>query len=71
MPSLSDELLEQVLEPSFVAENEIAACLSGGGDVAEAQHKLKCGTGCGSCVPELKRLALKFYSRAIVEELAA
>ena len=40
-----------------VAENEIVACFAAGGNVADAQEKLKCGTGCGSCVPELKRMA--------------
>ncbi len=40
-----------------VATNEIAACFANGGDVADAQEALKCGTGCGSCVPELKRMA--------------
>ena len=56
-----------------VAESEIIGCFSIGYNVAEAQHKLKCGTGCGSCVPELKRMALKVrlsHSSAI-EELAA
>ncbi len=56
-----------------VAENEIAACFANGGDVDVAQQKLKCGTGCGSCVPELKRMALKFSvaSAGAIEELAA
>ena len=56
-----------------VAENEIIGCFSNGGDVAEAQQKLKCGTGCGSCVPELKRMALKFRvaTASAIEELAA
>ncbi len=54
-----------------VAENEIAACFTAGGDVADAQKKLKCGSGCGSCVPELKRLALKLHAGVKLEELAA
>jgi assimilatory nitrate reductase catalytic subunit len=40
-----------------VSENEIRAGLAGGLDLAELQAKSKCGTNCGSCLPELKRLA--------------
>ena len=40
-----------------VAENEIAADLAAGLDVAAIQARRKCGTSCGSCLPELKRLA--------------
>ena len=56
-----------------VAENEILACFNAGGAVSDAQQQLKCGTGCGSCVPELKRMALKFsvVSPLAIEELAA
>lgn len=39
-----------------VSENEIADVLSLGADFADLQDKLKCGTQCGSCMPELKRL---------------
>jgi len=39
-----------------VAENDITAALVGGADFAALQEKLKCGTSCGSCVPEIKRL---------------
>ncbi len=54
-----------------VAENEIAACFTAGGAVADAQKTLKCGTGCGSCLPELKRLAVKFHAGIKLEALAA
>ena len=40
-----------------VAEDEIIADLNAGLDLAALQEKRKCGTSCGSCVPELKRLA--------------
>jgi assimilatory nitrate reductase catalytic subunit len=40
-----------------VAANEIAADLAAGLDVPAIQAKRKCGTSCGSCLPELKRLA--------------
>lgn len=40
-----------------VSEDEIAADLNARLDLAAIQEKRKCGTSCGSCVPELKRLA--------------
>ncbi len=39
-----------------VAEPDILAAIAGGADLAGLQGVLKCGTECGSCVPELKRL---------------
>ena len=39
-----------------VAEPEIGAELAKGADFAALQATLKCGTTCGSCVPELKRM---------------
>jgi assimilatory nitrate reductase catalytic subunit len=39
-----------------VAEDEIVAAVAGGADLTALQRTLKCGTECGSCVPELKRL---------------
>jgi assimilatory nitrate reductase catalytic subunit len=41
-----------------VAENEIIETIQLGADLQTLQNKLKCGTQCGSCVPELKRLVL-------------
>ena len=40
-----------------VTESAIVACLRDGDALATVQQKLKCGTGCGSCVPELRRMA--------------
>lgn len=40
-----------------VSEAEIAAAVASGANLAGLQATLKCGTSCGSCVPELKRLA--------------
>jgi assimilatory nitrate reductase catalytic subunit len=40
-----------------VSENEIAADYAAGLDLAALQEKRKCGTSCGSCLPELRRLA--------------
>jgi assimilatory nitrate reductase catalytic subunit len=39
-----------------VSDLQIAAALAGGADFAGLQEKLKCGTFCGSCVPDLKRM---------------
>ncbi|MFM9912455.1 MAG: molybdopterin-dependent oxidoreductase [Methylophilaceae bacterium] len=39
-----------------VSENEINAVLAATPDLAALQAKLKCGTECGSCLPELKRI---------------
>lgn len=41
-----------------VAEPDIVAAIAGGADLAALQATLKCGTECGSCVPELKRLLM-------------
>ncbi len=41
-----------------VAENDIIDTIQLGADLITLQNKLKCGTECGSCVPELKRLVL-------------
>ena len=40
-----------------VSEQEILAELKLGMEFSAVQNKLKCGTQCGSCMPELKRLA--------------
>jgi len=39
-----------------VAENDIRTAIEAGADFAQLQHELKCGTACGSCVPELRRM---------------
>jgi len=39
-----------------VAEPDILAAITAGAGLAALQATLKCGTECGSCVPELKRL---------------
>lgn len=44
-----------------VSENEIIEVCQAGADLPTLQAKLKCGTNCGSCVPELKRL-VKMHS---------
>ncbi|MEQ1813673.1 MAG: (2Fe-2S)-binding protein, partial [Candidatus Nitrotoga sp.] len=39
-----------------VAEQEISNEIKLGMDLPAIQKKLKCGTECGSCLPELRRL---------------
>jgi assimilatory nitrate reductase catalytic subunit len=39
-----------------VAEADILAAVAAGAGLETLQETLRCGTGCGSCVPELKRL---------------
>jgi assimilatory nitrate reductase catalytic subunit len=39
-----------------VSESEILADFAGGLDLAALQSKRQCGTSCGSCLPELRRL---------------
>lgn len=43
-----------------VSENEIIETCEMGADLPTLQAKLKCGTECGSCVPELKRLVRQY-----------
>lgn len=43
-----------------VAQNEIIDTYQAGADFETLQNKLKCGTNCGSCVPELKHLAKQY-----------
>ncbi|WP_407279800.1 molybdopterin-dependent oxidoreductase [Aromatoleum evansii] len=39
-----------------VSESDIAAAIAGGAGFDALQDKLKCGTSCGSCVPEIRRM---------------
>ena len=52
-----------------VAEADIRERFAAGMSVAEVQSALGCGTGCGSCVPELRRMAGAMSSKS--EEAAA
>jgi assimilatory nitrate reductase catalytic subunit len=38
-----------------VGETEIAQAIAGGADLAALQTQLKCGTSCGSCLPEIRK----------------
>ncbi len=48
-----------------VSENEIIENIQIGADLITLQSKLKCGTECGSCVPELKRLVAALKQEAM------
>ncbi len=48
-----------------VSEFEIVPVLQAGADLAGLQARLKCGTECGSCVPELKRLCAQTTRAAL------
>ncbi|MBI2311010.1 MAG: molybdopterin-dependent oxidoreductase [Betaproteobacteria bacterium] len=39
-----------------VSEHAIRQALDGGADLSALQARLKCGTECGSCLPEIKRM---------------
>jgi assimilatory nitrate reductase catalytic subunit len=40
-----------------VGEAQIRTAIAAGANLASLQKELKCGTNCGSCIPELRRLA--------------
>ena len=42
---------------------QIRKALAGGSTLAGLQEKLKCGTFCGGCLPDIRRLATKFTSK--------
>jgi len=53
-----------------VSALEINAALAGGAGLAQLQKQLKCGTECGSCLPELKRMATRRAdARSLASEL--
>jgi len=47
-----------------VAENTIIDNIARGADLVTLKSKLKCGTECGSCVPEINRL-IKLHAPAV------
>jgi assimilatory nitrate reductase catalytic subunit len=46
-----------------VSKAQIEAMLAAGADLARLQGTLKCGTDCGSCLPELKRMCAASAAR--------
>lgn len=49
-----------------VSENEMIEACERGADLQTLQAKLKCGTDCGSCVPELKRLVQQYGKHPVL-----
>jgi assimilatory nitrate reductase catalytic subunit len=47
-----------------VSEDDILAAFRGGDSLDQLQARTRCGTNCGSCLPELKRLAAASATRA-------
>ncbi len=43
-----------------VTDMQIRQALAAGADLPELQEKLRCGTFCGSCVPEIRRMVAEF-----------
>ena len=48
----------------------LAAIADGCHDLSSIGHRLKAGTNCGSCVPELRRLIANAESHQLAENLA-
>lgn len=46
-----------------VSDVQIASELAAGADLSQLQERLKCGTFCGSCVPDLKRMVAEHTHR--------
>lgn len=46
-----------------VSDIQIKAVLAGGAGLPEVQEKLGCGNFCGSCVPQLKRMAAEYETK--------
>jgi anaerobic selenocysteine-containing dehydrogenase len=55
-PTKLPEKSRVVCKCADITEQQINAELAQGGSFAGLQEKLKCGTFCGSCVPELKQM---------------
>lgn len=52
-----------------VSESEIIDDIEAGADLVTLQNKRKCGTQCGSCLPELKQLVVR-HTIAMPEPVA-
>ena len=49
-------ILVLVLVLAICSIAHVMSCAGYGADLAQLQSELKCGTECGSCLPELKRM---------------
>jgi assimilatory nitrate reductase catalytic subunit len=57
LPQATPEGFDRAVCACFkVAESDLRSAIAAGATLAELQKDLKCGTNCGSCVPELRRL---------------
>lgn len=48
-----------------VSESQIDELLRAGASLTQVQDQLKCGTSCGSCLPELRRMAARADARLV------
>jgi assimilatory nitrate reductase catalytic subunit len=46
-----------------VSDRQISTELASGANLGQLQEKLKCGTFCGSCVPDIKRMMAEYAPR--------
>jgi assimilatory nitrate reductase catalytic subunit len=53
-----------------VSEAEIRAAVAGGAQMDELKSRLRCGTECGTCVPELRRLVAEAGAAAASRQAA-
>jgi assimilatory nitrate reductase catalytic subunit len=49
-----------------ISDVQIKQAIAGGADLPELQNKLKCGTFCGGCIPDIKRLMAECATTEIV-----
>ncbi len=54
-----------------VSETEIDQAIVAGMDLNQLQHSLKCGTECGSCLPELKRRLAAHLPSRVTENISS
>ena len=52
-----------------VPETQIRARFAAGATLDQVQTELKCGTSCGSCLPELRRIAAQSLSATVATEV--
>jgi assimilatory nitrate reductase catalytic subunit len=49
-----------------VSDVQINKELAAGATLPQLQDKLKCGTFCGSCVPDIKRMVARVQKRCVI-----
>ncbi len=63
-PPVSMPVRNIVCKCADVSDEQINAALAGGADLPALQDSLKCGTFCGSCVPDIKRMVAEHSKKA-------